>query len=152
MKHLTQGQVADAVNVSSITVYRWERGQSYPSAYARSQLCEVFDVTADKLFPELLSIVPLDDSAATPVSLGEEVSLEEPATEEWFHFEHASLLQETLRLKRLEVLLRSLECVQAIESKLIEMKQYELLSGQLTGYATEMLSVLIPTQGGERHE
>jgi transcriptional regulator with XRE-family HTH domain len=41
--------VADQLNTTVTTVQRWERGRQYPSAYYRSRLCALFDMSAQAL-------------------------------------------------------------------------------------------------------
>jgi len=45
----SQAKVAEAVRVSSKTVFRWEQGQAIPHLYYREQLCTLFGKTAEEL-------------------------------------------------------------------------------------------------------
>lgn len=47
--HWSQQEVADSVGTTPVNVSRWERGMSAPGAYFRSQLCALFDKSAEEL-------------------------------------------------------------------------------------------------------
>ena len=145
-KHLTQNQIAELVNVSHVTVYRWERGLSYPSPYTRPQLCELFGVEAKELFSDLLSS-SLDNDTLIPILPEEGTSF----SEAYVSLEQTSLFHETVQLKRLEALFYSLEYIQAIGVQLAEMKQQGLLSEETNKYAAELLDTLAPRLGGQEH-
>src|SRR5689334_19138971 len=52
--------IADQLRTTVTTVQRWERGRQYPSAYYRSQLCDLFSMSAQELgFAEGGSAPPL---------------------------------------------------------------------------------------------
>ena len=38
----TQEDVADMLDISAMTIYRWERGETTPNAYFRERLCRLF--------------------------------------------------------------------------------------------------------------
>jgi transcriptional regulator with XRE-family HTH domain len=46
---LTQEELADLLGVSSITVYRWERGEHHPNPYFCGRLCRLFNVSEQEL-------------------------------------------------------------------------------------------------------
>lgn len=48
---LTQGQVAEAVGVSSMTVSRWERNANEPGLYQFRRLADALGVEVDELAP-----------------------------------------------------------------------------------------------------
>ncbi len=55
---MTQGELADRLDVRYQTVSEWENGHSRPRVAKMRQLCEVLSVTPDEL------IAALDESAA----------------------------------------------------------------------------------------
>lgn len=145
----TQSGLAERVGVSPITIYRWERGETFPSPYARARLCGVFGMNVEELFPELHYASSQED-----ILLEGTVSTEPPSEEPLgLQPEQGSLIQETVRLQRLEVLLRSLECIQSIESKLAEMKQTGILHPEWIRTYSELLDAGVPElrARGERH-
>lgn len=59
-KGMTQEQLAELLNVSLMTVRRWEWGETSPKSNKLVRLAEIFGVTLDTLLE--------DDTEATPVS------------------------------------------------------------------------------------
>jgi transcriptional regulator with XRE-family HTH domain len=49
LRSWSQGELAEKVGASSLTVSRWERGMSLPTPQYRQQLCEVFGKSAQEL-------------------------------------------------------------------------------------------------------
>ncbi|MBO0778733.1 MAG: tetratricopeptide repeat protein [Ktedonobacteraceae bacterium] len=50
--HLSQEALAEALNLSSKSISRWERGLAFPQAHARLQLSRLFGVPPEELFTE----------------------------------------------------------------------------------------------------
>jgi transcriptional regulator with XRE-family HTH domain len=66
--------IADQLRTTVTTVQRWERGSQYPSAYYRSKLCDLFDMSAQELgFVEGGSAppLPIQQSVAEAVGMRE---------------------------------------------------------------------------------
>ncbi len=59
-KNLTQMQLANLLNVTTGTVYNWERGRAEPKARQIVQLAAIFETTAD----EIIGALPGIDEAA----------------------------------------------------------------------------------------
>lgn len=145
----TQSDLAERVGVSPITIYRWERGETFPSPYARTRLCGVFGMNVEELFPKLRYVPPQEDIPQEG-TVTTELLLEEPLSPQP---EQDYLMQETIRLQRLEILLRSLECIQSIEGKLAEMKHAGILHPEWIRTYSELLPTGVPElrMGGERY-
>jgi transcriptional regulator with XRE-family HTH domain len=45
----TQQDVADRIGTTPLSVGRWERGEAFPSAYYRQQLCDLFGMSSEEL-------------------------------------------------------------------------------------------------------
>jgi tetratricopeptide (TPR) repeat protein/transcriptional regulator with XRE-family HTH domain len=61
-----QSDVAEQLDVSHITVQRWERGIQQPSLYYRAKLCELFGLSAQELGLEELTL-PVSSPVSQPV-------------------------------------------------------------------------------------
>lgn len=48
-KNLTQGQLAEILNISNKTISKWETGKSMPDYSLINPLCEALDVTVSEL-------------------------------------------------------------------------------------------------------
>jgi tetratricopeptide (TPR) repeat protein/transcriptional regulator with XRE-family HTH domain len=48
-RHWTQEQVAEHVGASPLSVIRWEAGKTFPNAYYRQQLCQLFAASLEEL-------------------------------------------------------------------------------------------------------
>ena len=48
-KNLTQGQLAEMLNISNKTISKWETGKSMPDYSLINPLCEALDVTVSEL-------------------------------------------------------------------------------------------------------
>jgi transcriptional regulator with XRE-family HTH domain len=46
---LTQEKLAEVLGVSSKTVGRWERGETYPGDYERKKLCQILQLSEEEL-------------------------------------------------------------------------------------------------------
>jgi DNA-binding XRE family transcriptional regulator len=46
---LTQEELADVLGVTSVTIYRWERGENIPNPYFRGRLCRLFQLSEQEL-------------------------------------------------------------------------------------------------------
>ena len=44
-----QQDVADRIGTTPLSVGRWERGEAFPSAYYRKQLCDLFRMSPEEL-------------------------------------------------------------------------------------------------------
>src|SRR6266581_4174238 len=44
-----QQDVADRIGATALSVGRWERGEAFPSAYYRQQLCDLFGMSLEEL-------------------------------------------------------------------------------------------------------
>ena len=65
-RHWRQRDIADQLDVSPITVRRWERGIQQPSLYYRAKLCELFGLSAQELGLEDLTLpISLPESQRT---------------------------------------------------------------------------------------
>src|SRR3954470_20173338 len=65
-RHWRQRDVAEQLNVSLITVQRWERGIQQPSLYYRAKLCALFEMSAQELGLEDLTLpFSLSESSST---------------------------------------------------------------------------------------
>lgn len=51
--HLTQIQIADALQIDQSTVSYWEKGRMEPSAPQRKELCKFLKITQSELFKGL---------------------------------------------------------------------------------------------------
>lgn len=49
-KHMTQKQVADAMNVAKETISNWERGKTAPTAPQLIALCNLYNVELSDIF------------------------------------------------------------------------------------------------------
>ena len=82
-RNMKQKELADAMNVSTTAVSKWERGINYPDVESMEQLAEIFHLTIAELFePEetlrkLLQGQPQQDVEQNP--LPGEISLNRPA-------------------------------------------------------------------------
>ena len=82
-RDMKQKELADAMNVSTTAVSKWERGINYPDVESMEQLAEIFHLTIAELFePEetlrkLLQGQPQQDVEQNP--LPGEISLNRPA-------------------------------------------------------------------------
>lgn len=61
----TQAALAERVGVSRQSVYKWEKGESYPEAMTLLALRDLFGVSVDALLDPVLS---LDGAPAAPVA------------------------------------------------------------------------------------
>jgi transcriptional regulator with XRE-family HTH domain len=52
-QNLSQAELAEKIGTTSVNVSRWERGFTSPSPYYRRQLCELFQIPVEALFPAL---------------------------------------------------------------------------------------------------
>jgi len=52
-RHLTQGQIAEALGVDQSTVSYWEKGRQEPNAPQRKRLCQFLGITQAELFEGL---------------------------------------------------------------------------------------------------
>src|SRR5947199_9366279 len=50
-QNMSQMELANAMDVAPLTIYRWESGESLPYPIYRRKLCDFFDVDREKLFP-----------------------------------------------------------------------------------------------------
>src|SRR5579884_1360527 len=48
-KNWTQQDVADRIGTIALSVGRWERGETFPNAYYRQQLCDLFEKSPEEL-------------------------------------------------------------------------------------------------------
>lgn len=47
---LTQDEAGKKINVSRLTIGKWERGESFPDAIKFKMLCEIYRVPMDNIF------------------------------------------------------------------------------------------------------
>lgn len=61
-RHWSQRDLADKLGTTRVTISRWEAGATYPNAYFRQQLCEIFNKRIEEFnfFSEISA--PQDDS------------------------------------------------------------------------------------------
>ncbi len=82
-KNLTQQELADKLGVTKLTIGRWERGTTHPTAYYRRKLCELFQQTDHELglLISVESLAAIDvaplSPANTQVAISQEMSREE---------------------------------------------------------------------------
>jgi tetratricopeptide (TPR) repeat protein/transcriptional regulator with XRE-family HTH domain len=62
--NMTQEQLAQAIEASTLTVIRWEHDQALPRPASRAELCRVFGNSAEALFSPQ---EPLDDTSHQPL-------------------------------------------------------------------------------------
>ena len=60
-KNISQEQLAEKINVSRQSVSKWEMDQALPQIDKVLQLCELFDVTADQLLRDTVTIEAVHD-------------------------------------------------------------------------------------------
>ena len=48
-KNLTQGELADKLNISNKTISKWETGRGMPDASIMLELCEYLGITVNEL-------------------------------------------------------------------------------------------------------
>ena len=63
---LSQEDLADKLDVSRQSVYKWEQGVSYPEIEKIKKLAQIFNVTFDELLNDDLGIVSVDVQAEQP--------------------------------------------------------------------------------------
>jgi transcriptional regulator with XRE-family HTH domain len=63
MRNLTQEQLAAALNVSVISINRWEHEKAYPRPDLRRRLCEALDLSSDALFGMPAMLDPAEDAS-----------------------------------------------------------------------------------------
>ena len=81
LKHnLSQAELAEKIGTTSVNVSRWERGFTSPSPYYRRQLCELFQMSAEELFPGLRKEKGIEHEA-----------LNQAISEDVFFYNHAVL-------------------------------------------------------------
>ena len=99
-RNMKQKELADAMNVSTTAVSKWERGINYPDVESMEQLAEIFHLTIAELFePEetlrkLLQGQPQQDVEQNP--LPGEISVNRPAGKSASIRKHLS--RKTLRI------------------------------------------------------
>lgn len=49
---LTQGELANMLSVSTVTIHKWESGKSFPKAKRLKEVASVLNTTVEKLLEE----------------------------------------------------------------------------------------------------
>lgn len=72
MRGWTQQDIARRIDVSPVSISRWENGQTHPSPFFRQRLCELFGRSHNELFPNTVTksriIIPDSDTRAIATS------------------------------------------------------------------------------------
>lgn len=55
MRKMSREKVAKEINVSPITIFRWENGDSYPDVVQFKKLCELYGCPMDSIYFALKS-------------------------------------------------------------------------------------------------
>ena len=49
---MTQKDLADAMHVTQVTVWKWEKGESFPKVRSLPKLARILNTTVSKLIPD----------------------------------------------------------------------------------------------------
>lgn len=49
-KEMTQEQAAKAIGIDRVTLLNWERGKTYPDGLKLIELCELYEISINRIF------------------------------------------------------------------------------------------------------
>lgn len=128
---ITQEALADKLDVSRQAVSKWETGEAYPETDKLLAICDLFDVSLDKLMREDMSIEPQD---STPTEAVKKTA----ATE---YFNHVDKLSRAVSIGVALIIIGAAICVALAGASLTLAKSYADLTVAMSGTAAAIFAV-----------